>query len=243
MPPRRAGAPRRPSRRRPPPRAPRRCGRDAGTARRADANEASARSAPSSASSVALGGEDVAGRRARRAPGARAAACRPSARGRRRRTRRAPGSPWPRAALWPAASSSEPSSVVRSTDCVLAHRVLDRDVAAARIAAGQAQALVPGRRLEAPADDLQQAAADEHVLGAAAQALRGRQHADRAAAARQRRRELVVDAVQARDLLDQVGLTGHVVAPPVRHGRRRGRPAARRSRSPGAVGASRSPSA
>ena len=88
---------------------------------------------------------------------------------------------------------------------------------AARVVVGEAQLLVAGDGLEAPADDLEQAAADEHVLGAAAQALGDGQHADRAAPARQRRGQLVVDAVQARDLLDEVGLAGDVVAAEVRH--------------------------
>ena len=84
---------------------------------------------------------------------------------------------------------------------------------AARVVGGQPQRVVARGGLEAPADDLEQAAADEHVLGAAAQALRGREQAAGAAPARQRGGQLVVDAVQPRDLLDEVGLAGDVVAP------------------------------
>ena len=50
---------------------------------------------------------------------------------------------------------------------VLAHRVLERDEAAARVVRGQPQAVGDAGLGERPADDLEQAAADERVLGAA----------------------------------------------------------------------------
>ena len=70
---------------------------------------------------------------------------------------------------------------------------------------------------EAPADDLVQSLGGQRVGGAAAQPLAVGQPAGRAVAARQRRRQLL-QPVEARDLLDQVGLAGDVGAP------ERGRP-------------------
>ena len=65
---------------------------------------------------------------------------------------------------------------------------------------------------EAPAHDLVHAAPDEGVDGAAAQALLDGQPPGAAAPLGQRGRELL-EAVDARDLLDEVGLARHVVAP------------------------------
>ena len=70
---------------------------------------------------------------------------------------------------------------------------------------------------EAPADDLVQAAADHRVLGGAAHAL-GVGEPPRRAAARGQRRGQPLEAVDARDLLDQVDLARDVVAAQRRHG-------------------------
>src|SRR3954469_22837946 len=70
---------------------------------------------------------------------------------------------------------------------------------------------------DAPADDLVQTTADERVDGAAAKALLEAQPAGRAAALGQRRRQLL-EAVDPRDLLDEVGLAVDVVAAEVRDG-------------------------
>ena len=71
-------------------------------------------------------------------------------------------------------------------------------------------------RGERPADRLVQAAPDERVGRTATQLLSGREAAICAAACRQRRRQRV-QAVDAGDLLDQVGLAGHVLAAHGRH--------------------------
>ena len=98
------------------------------------------------------------------------------------------------------------------TDWSSAHRVLEHDEPRAagrsRASRSRSQRLGVG---EAPADDLEQPAADEHVLGAPAQALLRGVRRPGARRGGQRRRELV-DAVDARDLLDQVGLARDVVA-------------------------------
>ena len=70
---------------------------------------------------------------------------------------------------------------------------------------------------EAPADDLVQAAAGERVLGGAAHPLCVREPSRRTAPRGQRRGE-ALEAVDPRDLLDQVDLARHV-APPHRGNR------------------------
>ena len=69
---------------------------------------------------------------------------------------------------------------------------------------------------EAPADDLVQPLRRERVRGAAAQPLGGRQPPDGGVARGQRRRQ-VLDTVEPRDLLDQVGLARDVGAAEVRN--------------------------
>ena len=95
---------------------------------------------------------------------------------------------------------------------VLAHRVLEGHEAPARVVGRQAQPVGQPGVGEAPAHDLVQAAADERVDGAAAQALPDGQPPRAAAALGQRGRQLL-EAVDARDLLDEVGLASDVVAP------------------------------
>ena len=70
---------------------------------------------------------------------------------------------------------------------------------------------------ERPADDLQEPAADERVLGPPAQALRAGQAPGQAGAVLVDRGGQVLERVDARDLLDQVGLPHDVRAAPVRH--------------------------
>ncbi len=96
---------------------------------------------------------------------------------------------------------------------LLGHRVLELDGALA------VQPEPPGRlaRREAPADGLGDAGAAQGVLEPAPQPLRGREAADRAAARGQRGGD-ALEAPQARDLLDEVGLAADVVAPPGGHG-------------------------
>ncbi len=99
----------------------------------------------------------------------------------------------------------------------LAHRVLHLDDVAQRAVARDAQTVEQRAVGEAPARDLVEPAADEDVLRAPPDPLGRGQHADRALARGQRRGEVLVDAVQARDLLDEVRLAGDVLAAPVRH--------------------------
>ena len=66
--------------------------------------------------------------------------------------------------------------------------------------------------------DLVEPAADERVLGAAAQRAARGVEAPAGAAPRGQRGRQLVEAPDARDLLDQVGLAGDVAAAPVRHG-------------------------
>ena len=98
---------------------------------------------------------------------------------------------------------------------LLGHRVGELHDAVARVVLRDLQALDQRGRGEAPAEDLGQAAADERVLGPAAQALGRLEPAADAAPRGQRGRQLLV-APDAPDLLDEVGLAGDVVAPPVR---------------------------
>ena len=88
------------------------------------------------------------------------------------RTRRSRGPPAPRARLWRAMSSSEPMH--RRAQ----HRLLGSDIGLSSttrsrsvVALGRQQPVRQRRVGERPADDLEQPAADERVLGAAAQAL------------------------------------------------------------------------
>ena len=82
---------------------------------------------------------------------------------------------------------------------------------------GEAQPVEQGRVGEAPADDLIQAPPDHRVLGSPADPLGVAQHA-RCAAARREGRGQAIDAIDARDLLDQVDLARDVLAPQGRHG-------------------------
>ena len=66
---------------------------------------------------------------------------------------------------------------------------------------------------------LREARADEHVLGKAAQALIGSQLSEHGASHRQRERDLL-QAVDPRDLLDEVDLARDVARAPGRHGHR-----------------------
>ena len=81
---------------------------------------------------------------------------------------------------------------------------------------GQAQPVEQAGVGEAPADDLVQAAADERVLGRAAHPLGVAQQPHGAAARGQRGRQLL-QAVDPRDLLDQVDLARDVHASQRRH--------------------------
>lgn len=99
----------------------------------------------------------------------------------------------------------------------LAHGVLQHDDVAQRVAVGQEQPLQQAGIGERPADDLGQAAPDEHVLGAAPE-LAGAEPAGQAGAVGRDGGGQGVDAVDTGDLLDEIGLAGDVHAPPVRHG-------------------------
>ncbi len=92
------------------------------------------------------------------------------------------------------------------------HGVLERDDAPQLVPLGQQQPVEQLGVGEAPSDDLAQAAADHRVLGGAAHALGVREPAG-GAAARGQRRGQPLEAVDARDLLDQVDLARDVVAP------------------------------
>ncbi len=121
-----------------------------------------------------------------------------------------------RATLCRAASSSEPSSVGRMIDCPSDSGFSSSITRRSGCSAPSLQPVEQRRIGEAPADDLVQAAADHRVLGGAAHALGVREHAGGAAARRQRRRQ-ALEAVDARDLLDQVDLARDVVAAQRRH--------------------------
>jgi hypothetical protein len=98
-----------------------------------------------------------------------------------------------------------------------AHRVVDDDEAPPRIVGAQAQAVGDPGLGEAPARDLVHPAPDERVDGAPAQPLLDAEAPGHAAALGQRVRQLL-EAVDAGDLLDEVGLAVDVVAAEVRHG-------------------------
>ena len=122
----------------------------------------------------------------------------------------------PRARLPRAASSSEPSTVVRITDWSSESGLATRPVGRGRRRRGSAAAGL-ARVGEAPADDLVEAEVPHHVLGAAAQALLAAEAAE-LAGGRQGRGQVLVEAVDAADLLDQVDLAGDVVMAVGRHG-------------------------
>ena len=131
--------------------------------------------------------------------------------GRRGRTRRARRRSAPRARLRWATSSSEPSTVVRITDWS-SESGLERTIAVgARIVRGDPQPLGLARVGEAPADDLVEAEVAQRVLGAAPQPLLAAQAADPASDRGQGARQVLVEAVDPADLLDQVDLAGDVV--------------------------------
>ena len=101
---------------------------------------------------------------------------------------------------------------------LVGERVGDQDRVGARVGLLDPEA----RRLagvgEAPADDLVEAEVPQLVLGPPPQPLGPVQAADLASpTARQRRRQVAVEAVEAPDLLDQVDLPGHVVVAVGRH--------------------------
>ena len=122
-----------------------------------------------------------------------------------------------RETLCAAASSSEPSSVGRridwSSDSGFSTRHDAPQVVIGLPSSSRSSSAGVG---EAPADDLVQAAADQRVLGRAAHALGVREPAGGAAAGGQRRGQ-PLEAVDARDLLDQVDLARDVVAAQRRH--------------------------
>ena len=99
--------------------------------------------------------------------------------------------------------------------------VLDRDHAAHLMLGGQAQAVKEGRRGEAPADDLVQSPPDHRILCAAAQEL-GVGELARSSTACGERRGQPLEAVDPRDLLDQIDLAGHILA--AQRGNRRKQP-------------------
>ena len=96
------------------------------------------------------------------------------------------------------------------------HRVGERQ-RAARAGLEQPQLVRELRACEAPADDLVQPLRGERVLGVAPQPLHRRQPPDGAVTGGQRRRQ-VLEAIEPRDLLDQVGLARDVIATEVGDG-------------------------
>ena len=121
---------------------------------------------------------------------------------------------------------------------LLGHRVLELD----RALDGQAEPRRGLARREAPADGLGEPRAAQRVLEPAAQPLRGREPADGAAARGQRGGD-AVEPPDARDLLDEVGLAEHVVAPPRAGPRRRARRRRPPRRSRGRAGSAPRPRA
>ena len=139
-------------------------------------------------------------------------------RGRRPPISNTPMSAAPRARLCCAASSSDGSCSGAQDRLRLAHRVEQLDDRAMAVVGAQPQPVEHVGLGEAPAGDLVQPAAGEHVLGAAAHALRMAEPGRAQPAPRRQRRRQRLDAVDARDLLDQIGLARDVAAAPVRHG-------------------------
>src|SRR3954465_14178838 len=94
---------------------------------------------------------------------------------------------------------------------VLRERVGEQNRLRPRVFGGDAQALGLTEVGEAPAHRLVEAEVAQGVLGPAPQALLAAEAADRATDRRQRRRQALGDAGDARPLLDQVDLAGYVV--------------------------------
>ena len=106
---------------------------------------------------------------------------------------------------------------MRSTDWSSDIGFVETHQPAPRVAFRQPEAVREVGRGEAPAERLREPGARERVLEPAPQALRVGE-APGGAAARRHRRGQVLEAPDARDLLDEVGLARDVVAPPVRDG-------------------------
>ncbi len=94
---------------------------------------------------------------------------------------------------------------------VFGERVGEQHRIGARIALGDPQPAGLAGAGEAPADDLVEAEAAQPVLGPAPQLLFAAEAADPLRHRRQRRRQVLVEAVDAPDLLDQVDLADDVV--------------------------------